>query len=143
MVSFILLSMVGPALVDCADSGGPAANNQDAINDLRMLCGKKFQYRHSGKVPEVIEVRTPVAISSLTNDMESVNRLRRDYGLQKDDGYTNRKERQRPCNLVEVGQDAALHIPSRFSLSRVGIDGAVRKPLRSVKICKFADDADS
>jgi hypothetical protein len=74
------LSMAGLALVDCADSGGQAANNQDAINDLRMPC-EKNQYRYSGKVPKVIEVRTPGAISSLTNDMESVNRLRRDNGL--------------------------------------------------------------
>jgi hypothetical protein len=32
---------------------------------------------------------------------------------------------------------------SWFSLSRVRLDGAVRKALRSVKICKFADIADS
>ena len=75
--------MVGPALGDCAARGGQAANNQDAINYLRMPCGKKIQYRHSGKVPKVIEMRTPFAISSLTNDMESVNRLRRDNGYRR------------------------------------------------------------
>ena len=71
---------MGPAFGDCADRGGQAANNQDAINPAYAL-RENFQYRHSGKVPKVIEVRTPVAVSSLTNDMESVNRLRRDNGL--------------------------------------------------------------
>ena len=73
--------MVGPAFGDCADSGSQAANNQDAINDRRMSCGKKFTIVIAARVPKVIDVRTPVVISWLTNDMESVNRLRRDNGL--------------------------------------------------------------
>jgi hypothetical protein len=31
--------------------------------------------------------------------------------------------------------------PHWFSLSRARVDGAVRKPVQSVKICKFADIA--
>ena len=36
-----------------------------------------------------------------------------------------------------------IKFPPWFSLSREGVDGAVRKTLRSVKICKFADIEDS
>ena len=50
---------------------------------MTCVCLAKNQYRHSGKVPKVIEVRKPGAISSLTNDMESVNRLRRDNGYRR------------------------------------------------------------
>ena len=35
-----------------------------------------------------------------------------------------------------------INFPPWFSLSREDLDGAVRKTLRSVKICKFADIAD-
>jgi hypothetical protein len=53
------LSMVGPALGECADSCGQAANNQDAINDLRMPYRKKLQYRYSVKIPKLLKCERP------------------------------------------------------------------------------------
>ena len=45
--------------------------------------------------------------------MESPDCLRTHNWLYKEDGHANCKERHRPCNLVVVEQDAALHkIPS-------------------------------
>jgi hypothetical protein len=44
---------------------------------------------------------------------------------------------------LKYGKMLCFIFPPWFSLSRARMDGAVRKPLRSVKICKFADDADS
>ena len=47
------------------------------------------------------------------------------------------------ANWLKLGKMLRFIFPPWFSLSRARLDGAVRKPLRSVKICKFADIADS
>jgi hypothetical protein len=59
----------------------------------------------------------------------------------------DRQNRERPRNLVEVARDAVLnwfrHASSPcFLLLGVRLDGAVRKTLRSVKICKLAEMAE-
>src|SRR3981189_1672379 len=82
------------------------------MRPMRGVCGagKRSQYRHRGKTPKAVETRTLGAISGPTKGMQSSDRLRSDNWLHKEDGHANCKERKCPRNLVEVEQDAALHV---------------------------------
>ena len=95
-------------------------DKQNATNKRRLPCGHRILSIVIGLLKllkcEARHNQLP------TNGMNSSEYVRTQNRLNKEDGHTNGKERQRPCNLVEVEQDAALHI-SPLTLIVTGAPG--------------------